>query len=394
MHPTTPTGKAPKGTVKVISSHGRLQLRFRHGGKRHYLSIGLPDTPTNWIAAEQKAQQIYLDIVSGNFDPSLNKYRPEPAAQPEPPATTPTTPNAVALLNQYIEYKAPAWKVTTLADRENLARQLAKIPATPVTDALTVKAHLQEVTTPDQVRRVLIQLNAACRWAVKHQLIETNPYEGMASDMPKPRYQLEPRPNAFSREERDQVIEAFKRHQGNWNGRGFTGIRYRHYAPFVEFLFLTGCRPSEAVGLRWENVAEDFDHIRFVEAITTAGSGKPVRVKGSKNNRQRTVPCSKRLEGMLAVHKPDNAQPDALVFPAPKGGPIHYNNFCNNAWKRIVGPIKTGTTPYSCRDTFITLQILNRVPESLIAQWCDTSVDMIQRHYADFLKMMSLRPED
>jgi hypothetical protein len=31
----------------------------------------------------------------------------------------------------------------------------------------------------------------------------------------------------------------------------------RHYAPFVEFLFLTGCRPSEAVGL-WTEKAFNF----------------------------------------------------------------------------------------------------------------------------------------
>jgi hypothetical protein len=29
----TPSGKASKGTVEVIQSHGWLQLRFRYGGK-------------------------------------------------------------------------------------------------------------------------------------------------------------------------------------------------------------------------------------------------------------------------------------------------------------------------------------------------------------------------
>jgi hypothetical protein len=28
------------------------------------------------------------------------------------------------------------------------------------------------------------------------------------------------------------------------------------------------------------------------------------------------------------------------------------------------------------------------------AQWCDTSVEMIQKHYVDHLKLMSLRPVD
>lgn len=395
MYLQTPSGKAPKGTVKVINSNGRLQLRFRYGGKRYYLSMGLPNSPTNQIAAQRKAEVIYLDIVSGNFDPSLQKYKPQPVKSDIPKETTVTAVLSVQeLLGKYVEYKASSWKETTLGDRENLARQLSKIPPLPFSDALKVKAELQNVTTLDQTRRILIQLNAAGRWALKHKLVDGNPYEGMAAEMPKPNYQLNPNPNAFTEEERDRIIETFKAHQGNWNGRGFTGFAYSHYAPFVEFLFLTGCRPSEAVGLRWKNVAEDCQSIHFVEAITLAGTGRPIRVQGSKNNRTRLFPCSPRLAQLLRSIKTDDIKPDALVFPSPKGKAINYQNFANNAWKRIVDPIRTGTTPYSCRDTFITIQILKRIPESVIAQWCDTSVAMIQRNYADFLKMQSLRPQD
>jgi len=121
--------------------------------------MGLPDTPINWIAAEQKAQQIYLDIVSGNFDPTLDKYRPESLTPDPPQDPTPITPNALDLLNRYLEYKASSWKVTTLADRQHLARHVAKIPPIPVTQALRVKAALEQVTTPDQVRRVGINLS-------------------------------------------------------------------------------------------------------------------------------------------------------------------------------------------------------------------------------------------
>ena len=46
-------------------------------GQRYYLSLGVPDTAINRKAAEQKARQIELDFVSGNFDPTLDKYRPE-----------------------------------------------------------------------------------------------------------------------------------------------------------------------------------------------------------------------------------------------------------------------------------------------------------------------------
>ncbi len=77
--PKMPSGKASKGTVQVIASHDRLQLRFRYGGERHYLSVGLPDTPTGQMVAQQRANQIQLDILSGNFDATLAKYKTAPA---------------------------------------------------------------------------------------------------------------------------------------------------------------------------------------------------------------------------------------------------------------------------------------------------------------------------
>jgi integrase len=40
------------------------------------LYIGLPDTIANRKAASIEASQIELDMASGNFDPSLVKYKP------------------------------------------------------------------------------------------------------------------------------------------------------------------------------------------------------------------------------------------------------------------------------------------------------------------------------
>lgn len=76
MYSKTPTGKASKGTVTVIASNSRLQLRFRHAGERQYISIGLSDSPEGRKLAEMKAQEIELDILSGNFDQTLAKYKP------------------------------------------------------------------------------------------------------------------------------------------------------------------------------------------------------------------------------------------------------------------------------------------------------------------------------
>jgi integrase len=88
MYSSTPTGKASKGSVQVISSHDRLQLRFRFGAKRHYVSIGLSDTPTNRKLAEMKAREIELDMLSGHFDESLAKYKAGPSLSTDSPDIT------------------------------------------------------------------------------------------------------------------------------------------------------------------------------------------------------------------------------------------------------------------------------------------------------------------
>jgi integrase len=75
IYSKTPINKSSKGSVVIISSHNRLQLRFSYGGKRHYLSIGLPDTPTNRKLAELKASEIEKDIIYERFDPTLKKYK-------------------------------------------------------------------------------------------------------------------------------------------------------------------------------------------------------------------------------------------------------------------------------------------------------------------------------
>lgn len=41
--------RASKGSVAILASNGRLQLRFSYGGKRHYISLGLTaDDKRNW----------------------------------------------------------------------------------------------------------------------------------------------------------------------------------------------------------------------------------------------------------------------------------------------------------------------------------------------------------
>jgi integrase len=49
--------------------------------------------------------------------------------------------------------------------------------------------------------------------------------------------------NPFSKQERDLIIQTFA-----------SDRYYSYYTPYVQFLFFTGCRPSEAIALKWEQI--------------------------------------------------------------------------------------------------------------------------------------------
>jgi integrase len=71
--------KARRGTVAVENVRDFLRLRWSYQGERHTLSLGLPDSKVNREVAESRAKIINGDLATGNFDPTLRKYKPQTA---------------------------------------------------------------------------------------------------------------------------------------------------------------------------------------------------------------------------------------------------------------------------------------------------------------------------
>ena len=63
--------------VGINSVKGRLRLVWSHAGQRYFFSLKLDDPPVNRSLAQRKALDIHLDLISGNFNPTLDKYRPD-----------------------------------------------------------------------------------------------------------------------------------------------------------------------------------------------------------------------------------------------------------------------------------------------------------------------------
>ena len=409
---TDTSSRAKKGSVVVQTRSGRLRLQLPrqiYGGDRKYLYLNLPDTPENWELAQAKAQLIESDIKFERFDPTLKKYKPQThltvieTIKPKPEQTL------TQLFERYLEFKKPVVKPTTFHYLlTSIQAYVDRCPYQALSEdnALQIRAWLLDDTTNSMTKRILTYVNAAVEWGIKFKIISgftVSPFQGMAADLPKHNWQSDPEPNAFSTEEKALVLEAFKNHRGNWNGRGYSGQKLCFYYPLVQFWFMTGCRPSEGVGLRWRDIATDFSHIVFNGSVQHPG-GMETRVDGSKNNKRRKFPCNQELSEFLRKLEPENlTDKNTLVFPSPKkGGAINYSNFTIRTWHKLVDPItqktrefeedRKTTTPYSCRDTFISEQVGKGVPSAVVAKWCDTSEKVINSVYLDGKILEHLRP--
>lgn len=382
--------KSKSGTVQIRSSNNRLQLVFTFQEKRHFVSLGLSDNPLNRKLAQDKAFEVQRDIEYGEFDPTCKKYKVKKKTQDVEEDSPTATLTLLKLWEQYVEYLSPNASPKTInGTYAPVTAHIKRCKTDGLDNPLKFRKELLKATTMSQARRSLMQLSAACKWGMQHRLVTENPFDGMyrSLDATKPAP-----PVAYTVEERDRIITTFETHAGR-------GMTYRHYAPFVKFLFWTGCRPCEAVGLRWGSVAKDCSKVHFHESIVEV-SGKKERREETKTSVKRWFTCPARLQALLQAMRPQRTDPVALVFKAPKGGIISERNFSQRGWIRVVKSLgldeKDGIkmTPYNCRDTFITLQALAGHSSTTIARWVGNSSKVIEDRYLDKLKMDGLRPTD
>lgn len=383
--------RLPKGSVKVEPFQGRLRLRLPrqlYGGKQKYLTLGMADTLENRKAADIKARQIELDIISGNFDPTLTKYKPQKHLTLVEENEKPRAKNLLELWDVYTAYRKPQIAETTLRIQYAAVRShIGRLPTKELSDAIKIRDSLLATLSKDAARRTLTQLSACCEWACDDGLIHSNPFQGMAKKVKVVKDETE-HIDPFTLEEREAIISAFEQHPV-----------YSYYAAFVKFLFMTGCRTGEAIGLKWKHINPDCSKIHFCESVSTQ---LKIR-KDCKTHKSRRFPCNPALQTLLRSIKPENSDPESLVFPSKRGGEISAKTFIENAWKGrssrgdgIVmelakqGKISRYRTQYNTRSTFITLCLESGITVVQVAKWVGNSPETIMKHYAGIIKQVEV----
>jgi len=376
----------PKGSVSVSVQRGRIRIRLPRtlfsDKKQRYVSLNLSDTPENKKFAEFKARQIEFDILSGNFDISLEKYLAGDYQAS-------TVAKQLTFDEIYERYIASKNKVTSPSTQKGYLASLRILQRTPfklLAEAVKFSDWALENLPTDTAKRLFVQINAACNWAVERSIIDRNPFLKINTKVRKPKSKKKIYP--FSLKEEEAIILGFQ-----------SSETYCDLTPIIRFFFLTGCRTSEALGLQWQHISIDLSLINFKETVVI-GRGGTFRNDKTKST-ERYFPCNDQLKKLLLSIRPNNYQSGDSVFTRTDGSPITHSEI-RNAWygkgdklgivRSLANEkvIEAYRVQYNTRHTFITRCLEAGVSPVQIAQWVGNSPAMIYRHYAGVISKVSV----
>ncbi len=369
--------KARRGSVGIEVKDGNYRLRLPRtlvGSGSRYISTRLPSTPENSKRVQVVAWEIEAAIQSGDIVQSIDKFRDsfKPITLGSKTKAIPLKPLVlVELWVLYCEYKKPQLATTTYLHQHVGAwlNHFKKLPQ-DLSEPVAIRDTIISTVSPDTAKRLLTALSGCCEWAMGSGLIDSNPFQGMAAAVSKPKGSKDINP--FSKLERDRILEAFQQHKS-----------YSYYYPLVKFLFLTGCRTGEALALQWSNVASDYSSITFSESY----SSKLRLVKGTKTGKTRRFPCNADLQSLLKYARAQ--QTTGIVFPNHVGNYMNGDRLTHTIWQHgILAPlvaakqVESYRCLYTTRHTFITMMLEAGLTIPQVAKLVGNSPEVILRHYA------------
>jgi integrase len=317
------------------------------------------------------------DLINNNFDETLDRYRRE-SVKPDPNALNSNINPELTIVrvwDEYVAYKRPMVAPSTIAKDYAAVSKYIGSPSIPQNlhegTGVAVRDYLLSNTTPCTTKRVLVNLSACFRWAIGSRLVTENPFTGMSANVNIPKSQKDELADIdpFSSDERDSILDFLKNREESYG------------SSFVEFLFRTGCRHSEAIGLQWKHISDDFKKITFEQAVTFSENGLGLK-SGLKTQSRRVFPCGKVLSEFLKSIAPEKIDRDDFIFKSPKGKFIDLNNFSRRVWHPCLKELNIRPRKfYQTRHTFITFCINSGVNAADVAKLVGNSAEIIYKHY-------------
>ena len=365
--------------------HGNLCLRLfwqGHEWQERVTNRGRParDTQANRERAELRAKVISEEMQAGTFEylrwfrngNRAHEFRPNSETNAKPESIT------VGLYyRDWIERRKPPFVRPGL--HHDYVRQfrryiLPNFEDTPLVDI--------DLTKLDVFRARLNQVGGlslkSCRniidgtfRAMMRDARAEKPSLGLTDHFANLKWKRLPtsKPDPFTAEERDVILNHFREKHG-------------FYYPFVATLFYTGARQSEIIALRWG----DIDLRSGTLSISKShymDEDSPTKTAAS----ERVIELGAPVIDALKAIKPLQVTETDYVFKNHEGRPINEDKWRRKYWYRALRACSIRPRKfYATRHTFISDGLSHGVNIKWLAEYCGTSVAMIEKHYGRYIK--------
>lgn len=351
--------KSRKGEISIEEYRGRIRLRWRHNGERYSLNLPHAYLPEYLPGATLKAAEIKLDIMKGCFDFTLEKYSaPRSGHKPKE-----------AVLPPAKEEK----EFTTLGELvepfNNWGKNYRNVDVDASIQYLYTR-RLLEKWSGTSISKLAGKLNAE-KWAVRtynDRLTLLKPFftwlidGGLASKHPlkdvRRRKNKGKRKNARRMPlDETEMVCLLNAIRNDTYCPTASRFKHSHYYPFLVFMFYTGARNAEGIGLKVRHINFAGRQLEISEALarTVRGSHHGAWVqKGTKMDNVRYLPLPDELYDLL-MRQVEGKEPDDLIFTSPNGLSIDDRMLERRVLKPVLIKLGYGNRDlYSARHAFGT----------------------------------------
>jgi integrase len=333
--------------VSIDIYKNRIRLRWRYKKQRYTIYVG---TNSKEVIehAKKLSKVISEDIALKKFDLTLEKYKSKREKKISMATTTGST-----VLSFYDLWIKTTNLLPTPYNVQTARPMIAKWGNIPLDDVPDVFCNEKLGASTFNTR--LNILRRFFKWLYKKGHIPLNylaDVENRRNLSPKRKQRL-----PYSDDEIRTVLEAYRTDQFSKQAQ----FKHSHYYPFIQFVFMTGVRNGEAIGLQVRKI----DWVKKSIVIDQSFSKQPLKstnikhriLKPTKTGRSRNLPLTPELSVILEPLC-KGRRPEDFIFTTGNGNPIDDHMFQRRIHKPILKELGIEDRDlYACRHTFGTVAL-------------------------------------
>jgi integrase len=372
--------------IVLAKSRKGIRLRFTVESVRYEFQpfpCGKWENKRDRQLAAAIATKIENDILAGIFDSTLEKYRHKSLL--DGVAVTQIAPKPKEIEVHWLEL-CDTWienlclSVHTVAGHYQVLRRQIEKSGNPILSEIDWLLDSQLSTST--FNRRLSMLRSLVQWCREKKLIDFDPLvkvvhrKAVIEEQQKQEENCRP----FCQDEIARIVGLFRQ-------------KHPTYAPFVEFMFFTGVRTGEAVGLLWRHVDFGKRLISIKQSVTRERGGYKKVVSQPKTRQSiRTLRMSDRVFDLLVSIKPQETNLAEFVFKSPTGCVIDHGRFRACYWKPILEELGIPyRKPYTTRHTLLSEALEQGLSVPQVAQIAGHKDGrMILQHYGHVINQPQL----